>query len=140
MGAIPYSAANLPETCLVTTAYSEHPSMFRNNPLGFILAVLLIPLAIGVLILLYWYLMCKATRLEVDSSSIILERGLLSKEKIELDIDSVRTVRIYQSFFNRIFGVGKISVYTSGDIPEFAIAGMPDPNRFRELIKMANKD
>lgn len=112
--------------------------MFRNNPLGFILAVLLIPLAIGILILLYWYLMCKATKLEVDASSIILERGLLSKEKIELDVDSVRTVRIYQSFFNRMFGVGKISVYTSGDVPEFDISGMPDPNRFRELIKVAN--
>lgn len=124
----------------ISGSYSENPAMFRNNPLGFILAVLLIPLAVGILILLWWYLQCKATKLTVDASSIILERGLLSKEKIELDIDSVRTVKIYQSFFNRIFGVGRISVYTSGDVAEFEINGMPDPNRFRELVKTANSN
>ena len=120
-------------------AYSANPAMFKNNPIGFIVAVLLIPLAIGVLILLYWYLKCKSTLLEVDASSVILERGLLSKEKIELDLDSVRSVKVYQSFFNRIFGVGRISIYTSGDMPEFEVKGMPDPNRFRELVKAANR-
>lgn len=122
----------------MSSSYSEHPAMFKNHPLGFILAVLLVPAAIGVLILLYWYVKCKATRLEVDAGTVALERGLLSKERIELDIDSIRTVRVYQSFFNRMFGVGNISVYTSGDLAEFEITGMPDPHRFRELVKVAN--
>jgi uncharacterized membrane protein YdbT with pleckstrin-like domain len=122
----------------VSSPYSHHPAMFRNNPLGFILAVLLVPLAIGVLILLYWYVKCKGTRLDVDGGSVALERGLLSKEKIELDIDSIRSVRVYQSFFNRMFGVGSIAVYTSGDLPEFEVTGMPEPQRFRELVKAAN--
>jgi uncharacterized membrane protein YdbT with pleckstrin-like domain len=122
----------------VSASYSDHPAMFKSKPLGFILALLLVPFAIGILILLWWYLQCKSTRLEVEGGSVMLERGLLSNEKIELDIDSVRTVRIYQSFFNRMFGVGTISVYTSGDLAEFEVAGMPDPNRFRELVKAAN--
>jgi len=118
--------------------YSEHPAMFRSNPIGFILAVLLIAAAIGVLILLWWYLKCKSTKLEADGNSITLERGLLSKERIELDIDKVRTVKVYQSLFNRMFGVGRITLYTSGDMPEFEVDGMPDPHRFRELVKVAN--
>jgi len=122
----------------VSASYSDHPAMFKSNPLGFILALLLVPFAIGILILLWWYLQCKSTLLVVEGGTVMLERGLLSKEKIELDIDSVRTVRIYQSFFNRMFGVGTISVYTSGDLAEFEVAGMPDPNRFRELVKAAN--
>lgn len=120
------------------TTYSEHPAMFRSNPLGFILAVLLVAAAIGVLILLWWYLQCKSTRLEADRKTVMLERGLLSKERIELDTNAVRTVKVYQSLFNRMFGVGRISVYTSGDAPEFEVAGMPDPHRFRELVKAAN--
>ena len=122
----------------MSTAYNAHPAMFKSNPLGFIIALLLVPVAIGILILLYWYLQCKSTRLEVAGGTVLLERGLLSKEKIELDLDRVRTVRIYQSFFNRMFGVGTISVYTSGDMAEFEVAGMPDPNSFRELVKAAN--
>jgi len=122
----------------VSASYSAHPAMFKSNPLGFILALLLVPLAVGILILLWWYLQCKSTRLDVEGGTVMLERGLLSKERIELDIDRVRTVRIYQSFFNRMFGVGTISVYTSGDMAEFEVAGMPDPNKFRELVKAAN--
>lgn len=64
------------------TKYSEHPSMFRNNPLGFILAILLIPVAIGILILLWWYLQCKSTKLEFSGNDLILEKGLLSKERM----------------------------------------------------------
>lgn len=123
---------------MTTPAYSEHPSMFRNHPFGFILAVLLIGAAVGVLILLWWYLQCKSTKLEADAKTVMLERGLLSKERIELDTDAVRTVKVYQSLFNRMFGVGRISVYTSGDIAEFEVSGMPDPHRFRELVKAAN--
>ena len=123
----------------MTIRYAEHPSMFRNNPLGFILAVLLIAaFGLGILILLYWYLKCKSTYIAIDDSTVILERGLLSKERIELDLDRIRTVRVHQSFFNRMFGVGRIAVYSAGDEPEFEASGMPDPGRFRELIKEAN--
>lgn len=125
----------------MTIRYDEHPAMFKSNPLGFVLAVLLIAAAgLGILILLWWYLKCKSTHVVIDDDTVILERGLLSKEKIELDLNRIRTVKIYQSFFNRIFGVGRISLYSAGDAPEFVVEGMPDPNRFRELIKGANNN
>lgn len=118
----------------MSTRYEEHPSMFKNNPLGFILALLLVPVGVGILILLYWYLKVKAEKLVVTDSDIVFERGLLNKEHSEINIDSIRTVRVSQSFLNRIFGVGNISLYTSGDQPEIVARGMPDPNRVRELI------
>jgi len=110
--------------------------MFKNNPLGFILAVLLIPVAVGVIILLWWYLQVKSSKLTVFENEILFEKGLLSKERSEVNIGIVRTVRVKQSFFNRIFGVGTISIFTAGDNPEIVAKGMPDPNRIRELIKM----
>lgn len=108
--------------------------MFRSNPFGFILAVLLIPVGVGIIILLVWYLKCLSTRLELDGNDLVLTKGLLSKDRIELDIDSIRTVRVYQSFLNRIFNVGSVSVFTAGDLPEIEVAGLPDPHDLRELI------
>ncbi|AKH68749.1 hypothetical protein IMCC21906_01070 [Spongiibacter sp. IMCC21906] len=115
--------------------YSENPSMFRNHPLGFILAVLLIPIAVGILILMVWYLKCRSTLLEIRGNEIILERGLLNKERTELNISSIRTVKISQTLGNRIFKVGTLSVYTAGDTAEIQVQGMPRPEVFRELVK-----
>ena len=121
----------------MTSQYAEHPAMFRNNPLGFILAVILVPVAIGILILMVWYLRCRSTKLEINGNEVILEKGLLSKERTELSVSGIRTVKINQSFFNRLFKVGTVSIYTAGDNPEIQAAGMPRPEVFRELVKAA---
>lgn len=119
----------------MTEKYSSHPAMFKNNPLGFIVALVLIPVfGLGLLILLWWYLQTRAAKLTITDNEIIYETGLLNKQHSEVSISSVRTVRVNQSFFNRIFGVGVITVYTAGDKPEIVAKGMPDPNRVRELV------
>jgi len=116
--------------------YSEHPVMFKNNPLGFIICLILIPAGgLGLLILLTWHLKNKASKLTVNDNEILFEKGLLSKERSEVNLASVRTTKVKQSFFNRIFGVGTIEIYTAGDSPEIIASGMPDPNKIRELIK-----
>lgn len=115
--------------------YDEHPAMFKNHPFGFIISILLIPVGVGILILLWWYLKCKGTRLVVSERELLLEEGLLSKHRWELNISGVRSVSVRQSFFNRIFGVGTIEIFTAGDKPEIRAAGMPDPEEVRRLIK-----
>lgn len=117
------------------TKYSEHPAMFKNNPIGFIISILLIPFAIGILILLIWFLKCKATKLEFTGDDIIVETGLLSKNRTELNAGRIRSVSVNQSFFNRIFGVGKVSIFTAGDNAEIEVAGIPRPHDLRDLIK-----
>jgi uncharacterized membrane protein YdbT with pleckstrin-like domain len=117
--------------------YSEHPVMFKNNPIGFILSLVMVPVfGIGIAILLGWHLQNRASKLSVNENEILFEKGLLSKERSEVNISSVRTVKVKQSFFNRIFGVGAVEIYTAGDNPEIMVAGIPDPNRIRELIKV----
>lgn len=116
--------------------YAEHPAMFKNNPLGFIIALLLVPaFGLGLIILLVWYLKVKASKLVVTENDVLYEEGLLSKNRIEVSIGSVRTVRVRQSFFDRIFGTGTIALYTAGDAPEIIAKGMPEPNSVREIIK-----
>jgi uncharacterized membrane protein YdbT with pleckstrin-like domain len=121
--------------------YSEHPAMFKNSPIGFLLAIALIPVfGLGLIILLYWFLKCKSSKLEVRDDEILFEQGLLSKERSELGAKNVRTVKVKQSFFNRIFGTGTIAIYTAGDKPEIVANGMPEPNRVRDLIKASQKE
>lgn len=116
--------------------YSEHPVMFKNNPLGFILCLILIPVGgLGLLIMLTWHLKNKASKLSVNNNEILFEKGLLSKERSEVNLSSVRTTKVKQSFYNRIFGVGTIEIYTADDSPEIIASGMPDPNKIRKLIK-----
>lgn len=116
--------------------YDENPSMFKNEPISFIISIVLIAaFGLGLLLLLVWYLRVKSTRLIVTSGNVTLERGLLSKERSEVSLESIRTVKVKQSFFNRIFGVGAIELYTAGDTPEITVKGMPDPNKIREIVK-----
>jgi uncharacterized membrane protein YdbT with pleckstrin-like domain len=116
-------------------AYSEHPPMFRNSPITFIAAIVLIPVGIGLLMLIYLYLKSKATKLEIRGNVVVLERGILSKDRTETRISSIRSVNVSQSLFDRMFGVGKISIATAGDSPEIIAKGMPRPDDFREQLK-----
>lgn len=115
--------------------YDEHPAMFRGNPLGFVGSVLLIPAAgIGLIILLVWWLYCKQTRVVLDDRHTLVEQGLLSKSRMELRHSSVRAVHVHQTFLQRMFGVGKVQIFTAGDEPEVVVNHMPDPHRVREII------
>ena len=116
--------------------YVENPVMFKNHPVWFIVSLALVPAAgIGLLILMSWHLHNKRSKLVITKTEILYEKGLLSKERSELNIHSVRTIKIKQSFFNRVFGVGALEIYTAGDAPEIVATGMPDPNKIREIIK-----
>jgi uncharacterized membrane protein YdbT with pleckstrin-like domain len=121
-----------------TVIYEAHPAMFRAHPFWFILFVLLIAaFGIGILILLYWYILTRATALTVTDQEILYEKGILSKDRTAVSLLHVRTVRVTQGFINRILGVGTVEIATAGDMPEFTIKDMPDPHQIREAISKA---
>jgi uncharacterized membrane protein YdbT with pleckstrin-like domain len=136
--------------------YSEHSSV-KGKPFSFVGLILLIIVGLGgsfylkddkvllmvdlvviiasLMVLLIWIFKNKANKLMASDNEILFEVGLLSKSRAEVLSSSVRTVKIKQSFLNRIFGVGTIEIYTSGDNPEIVAKAMPKPHEFRELIK-----
>jgi uncharacterized membrane protein YdbT with pleckstrin-like domain len=116
--------------------YDANPSMFKNRPLGFIISILLVPaFGLGVLILLYWFIQTKGVRLRIVGDEIELEKGLISKSRIDLDVRKIRSVHVAQRFWQRVFGVGNIQIYTTGDEPELTLSGMPEPNVIRDYVK-----
>jgi uncharacterized membrane protein YdbT with pleckstrin-like domain len=117
-------------------AYDASPAMFRNHPLWFLAAVLLIAaFGLGILVLLYWYIKVRSVRLTLDGDVMHLSRGIFSKDQIDLGIPEISTVRIRQTFWQRLFGVGAIEVFTSGDVAEISLDGMPNPSFVRDYVR-----
>ncbi len=115
--------------------YEEHPSIIRTHPLGTVIAILLIPVGIGILILLYWYLSMKADKLTIKDDEVIWTHGLLSKTYVEINMSSIRATKVEQTLLQRMLNAGKLEIYTAGDEPELTVNGMPNPDKIREVIK-----
>ncbi|WP_462320030.1 PH domain-containing protein [Halochromatium sp.] len=92
-------------------------------------------LAIGLFQLLRWWLTTLMDQLEIYERELVWTHGLLSKEYTEINMASVRTVRIEQSLFQRIVGAGDLQIFTAGDDPELRIRGLPRPQEIRQHIK-----
>ena len=116
--------------------YSSHPVMFKDQPFYFIINIALIPaFGLGLLLFLIWYLRVISKKLTITNRDVLFESGLLSKDRREVSLSSIRAVNVKQSLFNRIFGTGTVSIFSAGDQPEFVISGLPDPHTVRDLIK-----
>ena len=111
--------------------YEANPSMFRNRPIAFVICLLSVVLWP---ILLIWRIHAISSKILITDEAVRYERGLLSKTRVDLRIDSIRTVRVKQGVIQRMLGAGDVSVYTAGDEPEVVIGGVKDPHKIRELL------
>ena len=132
--------------------FREHPAMFKNQPLGFLLnTVLLIAgfatipfggpftmIASGVALIIFaqWWLKSISTTLIVTNEGTTVERGILSKSTNELWHSDVRNVQIQQTFFQRIMNVGTVNVSSGGQADiEIIVKGIPDPHQVHKIIE-----
>lgn len=120
-----------------TWLYDENPAMFRAHPVLFTLLLLSV---VGILVIAVWWVMHKGERLALSEREVLLERGLLSKQRTEVALGSIRSVRITQSLGQRIFDVGHVEMFSAGDVAEIAIKNMPRPGRIRALAAARNLD
>lgn len=115
--------------------YEQHPSMFRNRPVEFLVTCLLCAVLIGFVIFFLWWINCKGTTLTVSSQRTRLRRGILSKSITEVWHQDVRNVQLKQTLFQRLFGVGMIGVSSAGQSDmEISVSGIPDPETVKSLI------
>ena len=122
----------MPESIL----YQSHPSMFRNNPIGFILSILLIgAFGLGLLILLVWWLKVLGITLIVTDERVTLRKGILTKHTNEVYHTDIRNVQISQGLFQRMLGVGTIGISSAGHAGiEIQVAGLPKPQKIKDII------
>ncbi|MCK0533250.1 PH domain-containing protein [Sphingobium agri] len=117
--------------------YDEHPAMFRAHPFLFVLLLISV---VGLLAIGVWWLRAKGERLALSDREVLMERGLLAKQRTEIALSSIRSVRITQTFGQRIFDVGNVELFSAGDIAEIAIKSMPRPGRIRNIAASRNLD
>lgn len=115
--------------------YDEHPPMFANHPFLFSLLAVTI---VGFLVIGVWAIVVRTERLAVGERDILLERGFIAKQRVQVSRGSVRAVKVTQGVMQRMLGVGDIEIFTGGDFPEIAIRGLPRPNDIRALLAVAD--
>ncbi len=115
--------------------YEENPSMFRNQPVWFVITCVLCLVIVGLFIFAVWYLKCKGTTLTVTNDRTTCRRGILSKSITEVWHQDIRNVQLDQTFFQRVFDVGTIGISSAGQAGlEIKVAGIPQPERIKDLI------
>ena len=63
-----------------------------------------------------------------------------AKQRTEIALSSIRSVRITQTFGQRLFDVGNVELFSAGDVAEIAIRNMPRPGRIRAIAAARNLD
>lgn len=117
------------------TIFVGSPSMFRNHPLGFVLAALACCVVVGIPILLVWYIRCRSTELTVTDRRTKLHRGWLSRSITEVWHRDVRNVQLSQTLFQRIFDTGRIGISSAAQSSiEIDVAGLRGPDDIKKLI------
>lgn len=91
--------------------------------------------ALSALRLLSWWVYTRTDQLKITDDEILWTHGLVNKKYTELGMGSVRTVQVSQSLLQRLLNAGDLRVFTTGDLPELVVRGLPEPNRIRELVK-----
>lgn len=92
-------------------------------------------LGLAFLRLLTWWATTKLDHLVIKEDEIVWTHGLLNKQYTEINMGSVRTVRVNQSLMQRLMNAGDVVIFTSGDVPELVVRGLPDPRAIRDYIK-----
>lgn len=75
------------------------------------------------------------TVLRIYPDRIRVERGLLSKCYQDLNPRDIRSIDVDQSFFQRLVGIGNITISTSATVEAAEeLKSIPDPKGVRDLI------
>ena len=75
------------------------------------------------------------TRYALSEDRLFLKRGFLNVHQDEIVLYRVRDLRVSQTLWQRVFGVGTVTVIsTDKSIPELTLKNIRQPNEVKELI------
>ena len=108
--------------------------VFKGEWPNWILTVVLF--VVGLLLLFIPVLVVKQIRYRISNYRIDYEKGLLGKKIETLELWHVDDIEFEQSFFDRIMGVGKITVFSNDKTsPKLELKGLPNPRPLFESLK-----
>lgn len=89
-----------------------HPSAW-NYFWTIVFGVILIPAFVGLVMLLYVYVMLKTTAFVVTDKRVVAKTGVFSVNMSEVRIEDIRGVNLRQSLWQRVIGAGTVFVGTA---------------------------
>ena len=93
-------------------------------------------IVIGLIFLTIPVLIVKSLRYRITNYRIDYEKGIFGKRIDTLELWHVEDIRFDQSFFDRLLGVGNITVITHDDTtPRLPMIGLPNPRPLFETLK-----
>ena len=124
---------------------AEETTIFELRPAGrafaglIVLGLALVPLlGLGLLILLHVGYRTAATRYRLTTQRLFVQTGLVAKRLEEVELFRVKDVTLEQGFFDRLLGVGQVTVLSTDDsAPRVTLAGIPEPEPVKEQIRTA---
>jgi uncharacterized membrane protein YdbT with pleckstrin-like domain len=95
-------------------------------------------LPLASLLVLLWpikrHLQRQTVKLTMAGDKLRYETGLASKSMRIIQLSKVQDVRVLQSFGQRIFGVGDISIETAGENSRLVVENLDGPRELAEQI------
>lgn len=107
------------------------PSQMQN--LGWFLAcLLLIPIPWAI----WRWLVVKNTVFTLTDQRLSIRRGVFTRVTEDLELYRVRDTRLEQTFFERMFGLGEVILFTSdASTPELHLPWLKDAELLRETVR-----
>lgn len=98
------------------------------------LSILLIPLwGLGLIVMLFRYLLGRTAEFGVTDKRVIMKTGILSKHTCELLLRKIESVNIEQGIFGSMFGYGAVTITGTGGTKE-KFENIADPLKFRKVV------
>jgi uncharacterized membrane protein YdbT with pleckstrin-like domain len=112
------------------------PSQMQN--LGwFISCLLLIPIPWAI----WRWLVVKNTVFTLTNQRLTIRRGVFNRTTDDLELYRVRDTRLEQTFWERMFGVGEVILYTTdASTPELHLTWLKDAALLREAVRKLSEE
>lgn len=98
-----------------------------------VFGVLLLPVAVGLILLVLAYIRFKSTEMAVTTKRVIVKHGFIRRNTIEINLNKIESLQVEQGVLGRIFNFGTIVVAGTG-ASHAPIAGIADPMAFRKAF------
>lgn len=121
-------------------------TIFEVSPLkrGFlkewILGILLFVVLVGIYFLIKIWIQTKYTVYRLTTERFLLRKGFISRRHEEIEIFRIKDVSATQSFWERIFGVGTVTIWSTDDsTPKLELVGLRNPVKIKEDIRRESR-
>ena len=100
--------------------------------------LLFAPVTLGAIALISWWWIDRlSASLEITTKRTVMHRGFFSKSSSEVVHDNIRNIQIDQTFLQRVMGVGRIGISSSGqDGIELQVNHLRKPDYLRQIIDL----